>query len=221
MIRVLAELFDGDVATVEVDLYRDPLTDLHPDEARAVASAREPRLLEFRGGRHCARTALAVFGVTGVPILRGEDRSPTWPEGFVGSITHTRARDRGWCGAAVARAAGVRAVGIDAEFDEPLEPKLYERVLTPGERSRLTELPEAERGRYAKLVFSAKESVYKCQYPLSRTFLEFKDVEISVETGGAFRAVLRKDAGPLSSGHVFEGRYTRAGGLVATGLVLR
>ena len=186
-----------------------------------MSRAGSARLLEFRGGRHCARSALGRLGLTGTPVLRASDRAPVWPEGFVGSIAHTRSRERGFCGAAVARAAEVRSVGLDVERDEPLARNLWQRVLTAGEQARIEEKPESEQGFWGKLVFSAKECAYKCQYPLSRQFLEFADVEVTIseERSELFAALLR-DAGPFRGGTVFAGRFTRQGGIIATGMTL-
>jgi 4'-phosphopantetheinyl transferase EntD len=221
---ILPALFGSVVATEEVDLedpLAAPLSDLLPEEAAAITSARGERLLEFRGGRHCARRALGRLGLEGAPVLRASDRAPVWPEGFVGSIAHTRNRERGFCGAAVARASDVRSVGLDVELDTPLERALWSRVLTENERALLEQGPESLRGFLSKLVFSAKECAYKCQYPLSRQFLEFHDVEVSIsEERGELSAVLLRDAGPFHSGTVFAGRFARRDGVIATGITL-
>lgn len=219
---ILDGLFDDDVVAVEADLHRDVLDELTPEEAAALPRAHEHRILEFRGGRHCARAALAGFGVRGASILRHEDRSPIWPPGFVGSITHTRTRDRGWCAAAVARSSDLRGIGLDAEIDEPLERKLWSRVLVPAEQSFLSSQPEDRRGFFGKLVFSAKEATYKCQYGMTREFLEFADVHIELEQDrAAFVAHLLRSAGSLTKGFRFDGRYAHRRGIIATATVLR
>jgi 4'-phosphopantetheinyl transferase EntD len=224
---ILPALFGSDVATEEVRLPGplDPvapvLSDLLPEEAEAIKSARGGRLLEFRGGRHCARRALERLGREGAPVLRTSDRAPVWPEGFVGSITHTRSREGGFCGAAVARASDVRSLGLDVELDAPLERALWARVLTERERALIEQRPEALRGYLSKLVFSAKECAYKCQYPLSRQFLEFHDVEVTIsEERQELSAVLLRDAGPFRGGAVFAGRFARQNGVIATGMTL-
>jgi 4'-phosphopantetheinyl transferase EntD len=222
---VLEGLLDASVVTVEVDLYgEEPLEELLPEEQAALPRARSERRLEFRAGRHCARVALSRLGAPRSPLLPAADRSPLWPAGYVGSITHTRAHrpDRGWCAAAVARATSVRAVGIDGELDEPLEPKLWDRILRPREREWIMARPESERGYWAKLHFSAKEATYKCQYAVTHEFLEFADVEVTVfPDESVFVAVLMRDASALPRGHELRGRYTRRSGVVATAVVLR
>jgi 4'-phosphopantetheinyl transferase EntD len=137
----------------------------------------------------------------------------------VGSITHVRRDGRGFAGAAVARADVVRSVGLDAETDEDLERPLWRRVLREEEQRWIGERPESEQGFWAKLVFSAKESVYKCQYILSHQFLEFAAVSIAPPPGDAtFSASLLVDAPPLAAGTAFRGRYVRRVGYVVSGV---
>jgi 4'-phosphopantetheinyl transferase EntD len=163
--------------------------------------------------------ALARLGVAG-PVLRAPDRSPIWPDGAIGSIAHTRAKERAFCGAAVAHSSAARSLGLDVELEAPLEPKLWKRILREFEAEWISGLPDAERGFAAMVVFSAKESVYKCQHALSRTFLEFADVELDPLDNGLFSATLLRDAAPLPAGFHFSGRYVRRRGLIATGVVL-
>ena len=89
----IGEVLPAGVAACEIS-HSAALNSLHPAEARCVERAAASRLQDFASGRYCARQALAKLGVHGFPLLAGEDRVPNWPEGFVGSITHTD----GYCG---------------------------------------------------------------------------------------------------------------------------
>lgn len=218
---LVAGLFDERVRTCEVDLEEGGFSELHPDEAAQIANAREERILEFRAGRHCARRAMEALGVAPAPVLRAEDRSPVWPAGITGSITHTRTGTHGFCAAAVARTAGLRALGLDVEPDTPLGERLWDRVLSEGELRALRGGGEERLALRAKIVFSAKESTYKCQYVLSGEFLEFHDVRIVLEPDdSAFTAELCRAAGPFERGHPFQGRVRVDGGLVVTAVTL-
>jgi 4'-phosphopantetheinyl transferase EntD len=128
---------------------------------------------------------------------------------MVGSISHTDS----WCAAAVARALEVRSIGIDLELATPLKESLWRRVCTPKERDWLHELPAA--GLTGKILFSAKEAVYKCQYPITNKFLGFHAVEIELGDG-SFRAIFQQEAGEFKPGDVMLGRYLVEEGLVAT-----
>src|SRR5690242_8343874 len=103
MAEILPAIFDEPVATAELDPFVTELPEPDSAEGQLLGRAAPERQLEFRAGRHCARLAMGLLGAAG-PVLRAPDRSPVWPSGIVGSIAHTRTRNRGFCGAAVARA---------------------------------------------------------------------------------------------------------------------
>lgn len=130
------------------------------------------RLLEFTTGRACAHDALELLGVPSDGIAVGPSREPLWPAGIVGSISHSG----DLAVATVAPMALFRSIGVDIEPATPLDPDLQERICRPAELARLRSGPES--ALRAKIVFSAKESVYKCLWPLNRQFLEFSDVEV-------------------------------------------
>lgn len=184
-------------------------------EEPLVEGASQTRIEQFTAGRVCSRAALARFGLAATtPILRGEDRAPIWPKGFIGSISHTDV----WCAAAVGRTDDVRSIGIDLEPSTPLKEALWRRVCTPEERERLREVSAP--GLTAKIIFSAKEAVYKCQYPLTEKFLGFQAVEVELGDDG-FRAVFRQEAGEFQPGDLMSGRYVVDEGLVAAACELR
>ncbi len=186
---------------------REPSPPLFPEELELVASAVEKRRLEFARGRQCARSALRRLGVADGPLLSGSQREPLWPTGVVGSITHTA----GLCLAAVARQSGYISVGIDVEPAAPLERDTAERIATEVEMHALDSLPPL---LAARLVFSAKEAFYKCQFYVTEQFLGFFDVSIALEPQGEFLAELLTDAGPLVSGRSFRGSWRQRGGFL-------
>ncbi len=202
-------LLGAQIETEEIDPHSVE-AGLLKAEHEAIAGAAQTRIEQFTAGRVCSRIALGRFGVAATtPIPRGEDRAPVWPPGFVGSISHTDI----WCAAAVARVEDVRSIGIDLEPATPLKESLWRRVCTPKERDWLHELPTP--GLTSKILFSAKESVYKCQYPITTKFLGFHAVELEIDDG-SFRAVFQQEAGEFKPGDVMSGRYLVEDGLVAT-----
>ena len=207
-------LVSEDVETEEVDPHSVG-GGLLSAERDAIEGAAQTRVEQFTAGRVCSRLALARLGVAATtPIERGEDRAPIWPRGFTGSITHTDT----WCAAAVAQLGELRSLGIDLESATPLKEALWRRVCTPEEREWLRELPDP--GRMGKVLFSAKEAVYKCQYPLTSQFLGFHAVQVEVGDG-SFHAVFRQEVGEFKPGHEMSGRYLVEDGLVATACELR
>lgn len=148
--------------------------DLFAEERDHIARAAPKRQAEFGTARLYARRALAQLGIPPLPLHPWPDRSPRWPAGVVGTITHCD----GFCAVAVARAADARGIGLDAEPDVGLEASLERYTCTPRELRFLDEPSAVERSRLAKIVFCAKEAFYKCQYPTTHTFLDFLDVEL-------------------------------------------
>jgi 4'-phosphopantetheinyl transferase EntD len=184
--------------------------ELHPEEAPFVAGALERRRREFACGRACARRAFADLGLPAPVIPSGAQREPIWPLGVVGSLTHTR----GLCAAAVTTSARYRTLGLDVERERVFEAALIARVADESELEGANALG-MERGALALVAFSAKEAVYKCQFPASGVYLGFHDVRLELEREG-FRASLRVPAGPYGAGHGFRGRWLRSGGFVFT-----
>jgi 4'-phosphopantetheinyl transferase EntD len=192
---------------------------LHPSEEPAVERAVASRRAEFTTGRTCAREALATLGAPAEAVPVGEKRAPVWPAGVVGSITHTR----GFRGAAVAWRAEVRSVGIDAEVHDALPDGVLEAVSSSDERAELARLSAARpEVSWDRLLFSAKESVYKTWFPLTGRWLGFEDAELVPAVDGTFRARLLVE-GPTVDGVVvsaFDGRWAVDGGILVTAIAL-
>jgi 4'-phosphopantetheinyl transferase EntD len=191
---------------------------LFPEEEALVARAVDKRRREFSTARGCARSALAALGVAPVPIPAGEKGSPQWPPGFVGSITHCA----GYRAAAVARARDVLTIGLDAEPDQALPDRVLDVIALPGERARLHDLMASAPGTcWDRLLFSAKESVYKAWFPLTRQWLDFGDADITVNPAdGTFEARLLVTA-PVVGGSPltgFGGRWLACDGLILTAI---
>ncbi|ATO15131.1 4-phosphopantetheinyl transferase [Micromonospora sp. WMMA2032] len=182
---------------------------------RAVPSRRR----DFTAGRMCARRALAALGLPPTPVPAGPDRAPVWPTGVVGAITHTE----GYCAAAVARAADLRAVGIDAERHRALSPGVRRKVCRPDEEAELARLPAGL--PWPTVVFSAKETVYKIWHPVVGTWLGFPDARVTLDLdAGTFRAEIapaRLAAAPVADPPTsMTGRFAVDDDLVRTAAVL-
>jgi 4'-phosphopantetheinyl transferase EntD len=197
-------------------LVDDPDATLFPEEEQQVGKAVEKRRREFTTARVCARRALAVLGFAPAPILAGPKREPLWPAGVVGSITHCA----GYRAAAVARRAEIPTIGIDAEPHGSLPRGVLDQIALPDERASLAVLltrhPEIH---WDRLLFSAKESVYKAWFPLAGRWLGFEDAAITLDPAAGTFAVRLLVAGPdLPAGRLvgFDGRWLVANGLVLT-----
>lgn len=189
---------------------------LLPEEAAALGRVRKDREWEFAAGRTCARRALRALGRPASAIAVGTHREPVWPRGIVGSITHCR----GYCAAAVALERDLAAVGIDGEPHDGLPAGVLEAVTGPAERTALGELPRGE-VHWDRVLFSAKESIYKAWFPLTRRWLDFTDVFLTVDaSGGAFHGrVLASRVAPTAPAR-FDGRFAVRGGFVLTAVTV-
>ena len=139
----------------------------------ALLKAVPKRRAEFLAGRYCADQSLRLFGAHGgAPLAANPDRSPVWPAGFVGSITHTGT----YAAAVVARASSCRGIGIDTEniVEGNTADRLKGLIMTPEELESLQRVESAlSFAQIFTLVFSAKESLYKCLRPIVGTFFGF------------------------------------------------
>jgi 4'-phosphopantetheinyl transferase EntD len=197
-----------------------PLAALPPplpeEEVLLSPGAAEKRRREFSAGRAAARIAMANLGVGALPVLREGDRAPLWPAGLVGSLSHTRD-----CAVAVlAREEQFRSLGVDVEADGPLDDRLLPLICSDRERAWLQR--QDDPGRCAKLIFSAKEAAYKCQYPLSRRLFGFDGMQLDIDLeAGAFEAEFTADQPPFQQGAVIQGRFALGSGIIATLAELR
>jgi 4'-phosphopantetheinyl transferase EntD len=101
----------------------------------------------------------------------------------VGSITLCA----GYRAAAVAMQVHVSAIGIDPEIREPLPPEIVNDICIAEEIAWLRQA--SNQFHWDRVLFSAKESVYKPWFPLTQRWLGFEEVAITDEAAkGAFRA---------------------------------
>jgi len=194
---------------------------LFPEEERAVGAAVDKRRREYATVRRCAREALAALGLPPGPVLSGPKREPLWPDGVVGSLTHCA----GYRAAALARARDLASIGVDAEPNEPLPDGVLASIALPEELAQTAELAAAGGAVcWDRLLFSAKESIYKAWYPLARRWLGFEEARVTVDPdAGTFTAALLvagpvlADGAPLAG---FSGRWLVDRGLVVTAIAV-
>lgn len=192
-----------------VSVARPRLLDdeLFPEERRYIARAVDKRRAEFATARVQARYALAQLGVEPCPLVPHQDRSPHWPPGIRGSISHTA----GCSIVAVTRAPEVAALGVDIEEDTPLPADLVPMVCTSQERLWLDGFGAEERGWLGKLTFSAKEAFYKCQYGVTQTLLDFDEVQLRMDLPAQAFSVtsIKRDGSPWDRIRRISGKFRR------------
>jgi 4'-phosphopantetheinyl transferase EntD len=193
---------------------------LFPEEEAALGSAVDKRRREFTTARHCAHRGLARLKLPVSPIVNGPRGEPRWPAGVVGSITHCE----GYRACALAHATDIVSLGIDAEPNGPLPAGLLADIARPEERQALGELRRTTPGIcWDRLLFSAKEAVYKTWFPLAERWLGFDDATLTIDpTAGTFAARLLVPGPELADGELtsLRGRWLARDGLVLTAIAL-
>lgn len=143
-----------------------------------IQNAVAKRKNEFATGRACAREALSYLGIPSCTVLRGTRGEPIWPAEVAGSITH----DGDYCIASVARRSHVPFLGIDLASTEPLGHELVRLICTFDEAQQILERGVASFSADPfKLVFSIKEAVYKCLFPIVKVVFDFQDVALRID----------------------------------------
>ena len=183
----------------------DPGEAVFPGEEDLVAGAVPRRRREFVTTRRCAREALRELGLPPVAIRSGKTREPLWPAGVGGSLTPCD----GSRAAAGALDGGVAAVGIDAEPDLPLPPEIRDVVIGSGTDPA-----------FDRVVFSAKEALYKAWFPRTGRWLDFTEARVELDAAaGRFTAHLSVTDPAFPA--AVEGRFLIERGLIVTAVVLR
>ncbi|APE42972.1 hypothetical protein BOO69_05695 [Sulfitobacter alexandrii] len=209
--RAVRGLFDGPVAVGLSDPSM-PQPGLFPEEEAALAGMVPDRRREFAAGRAAARLALAEAGHAAQPIPMQDNRAPLWPPGVAGSITHTRRL----CIAVVSDR--VRALGLDAEEDHPMDEEMISTICSEMEISRSGSIPEQ---RFATMIFSAKEAVYKAQFALTGALFGFEVLDVTLEPdAGRFAARFLQPVGPFAVGDSLPGRIAEVAGHLVTGVAI-
>jgi hypothetical protein len=65
-------------------------------ERESMSNVETQRMRELESGRVYAKGALATIGITDIDLPIAQDRSPLWPAGVVGSLTHLTDRSKDW-----------------------------------------------------------------------------------------------------------------------------
>ena len=156
-----------------------------PVEFEQVAHAIEKRQREFLQTRNLARELMSLLGVPAQPILAGPDRAPRWPTGLVGSLTHNDTHGA----VALARSGTLHSVGLDIESRGRIEDRLWDHLFTHNEKLALRALPAEQIQHEATAIFSIKEAFYKFQFPLTKSWVGFQDVEVEKIASAQYQVI--------------------------------
>lgn len=208
--QLLALFSDPRVRILTSAVSDAAIATLSANEAAVLTKAVDTRRREFATARALAREGLErFFGVRGFDLLNAKDRSPIWPTGIEGSISHSKSR--AWV-ALVDSEFGT--IGIDGEERDELKRNLWHLTLLDEEVAYLETLDASIRGRRALALFSAKEALYKAQYPRSRSYMEFTALRVELVEAGFLHCTFQRAVGPFAKGFVAHGRWSDENDLV-------
>lgn len=149
---------------------------LHIDEQKLLSKFSTKRKNEFTCGRIIAKDLLELIGIRNFPVLRGRLGEPIWPEEVAGSISHCDDK----CFVAISRKKYFTSIGVDIDSVEDLPIHLIDSVCTASEKQWIRSMQcQGTICPYTKMIFSAKESAYKCIFPFVQNYIDFIEVEIT------------------------------------------
>lgn len=169
-------MFYGNVSAC-LNKIADHTASLLAEEKHVVETVVQKRREEFSTGRLCAHTAMLSINPHEKPhpLLPGKKREPLWPDGLIGSISHSANS----CLAVVSVDRSIKSLGVDIEKREGIKPGVRDLICQTEELAMLGEYeqnPEAW-----KLIFSAKESVYKALFPILQRWIGFSDATLQFD----------------------------------------
>ena len=175
-------LLSAGACRAAVGRLQDHRSALSADESLHIGHTVESRQFAFSTGRYLAKRALAESGVVVTSIPKHSSRRPVWPEGVVGSITHSRR----YAIAVVGVGSGLAGIGVDLEVAGRVTEGIAETVMSPAERDwcrgALWQEQGADPSRSPPTAytanFSAKEAVFKAVNPIVGLMVGFREVEI-------------------------------------------
>lgn len=140
-----------------------------------IRNAAMKRKLSFIGGRLCAESALKRIGFPNAIVARHDSGAPIWPDGVVGSITHT---DQ-FAYAVACRAINAVSLGIDSEniFSDATLKDVRQLCCTTNENINL--FKSTNNNLVGTIIFSAKESLYKSIHSHINRFVDFSEIELT------------------------------------------
>jgi len=169
------------------------------DEEALSPGATRKRVTEFRLGRAAAHDAMTNLMPQPVKVRKAKGGEPIWPNHITGSITHTR-----YVAAAVLGSKNhIQSIGIDLEETrDHVNLQIAGQFSTEKEQQWIHAHDTDDTNDHThaalklKMLFSAKESLYKAIYQWKRKALGYKSMELTDEPGSNFfRVSIRDDAG--------------------------
>lgn len=207
----------------DLTAYQDELLlDVDPAMAPRLAHTPIARRAAFLAGRYCAMKAFAGAGIPWRGLPANADRTPAWPTGVIGSISHSDSA----AVAAVSRDSDVIGLGVDVEsiIVDSVRDEIGYLVVSGQQEQALLDDCGSDRAAAFTLFFSAKEAFFKAVYAQVGRHFDFHAVAVAGIDKSACTIVLQllDDLCPsLEKGMSFGARFALTREHVTTGLVIR
>ncbi len=175
------------------------------------------RKAEHLAGRLAAREALRGLNCEARLLAVGSHRQPLWPEGIIGSISHTASLAL----AAVAKDSG-RLCGLGIDIESVLSSKQTEEVIDgviQREEYGLLRQATLSVEEALTIIFSAKESLFKALFRHVGEYFEFSAAHITMLSPQTQRFTLQLVqplTATLPAGMTFNGQWHYLDGKIVT-----
>ena len=187
---------------------------IYKEEEKFIKNAVRKRKAEFITGRILAKEILLTIGIENFPLLIGKSRQPLWPKNISGTISHSKE----YCMVAVCENRLYKSIGMDVESVSKMKAKLFSFFCTDDEIESIQENKNLDQNTHGTIIFSAKESFYKLQYPLTHNYLSFKDAKVTVHNDGNFDLTINQNI--FKNEHLnFKGKYLELNNFIFTSIL--
>ena len=150
-----------DSISTQFDFIGKCQLELNQKEALLTKNMSVARRREFIAGRTIVKRMLQDKGINNFPLLMDSYGCPAWPTGTTGSISHKGSI----CGVLLTDNKCYQSLGFDLEKTESLDQGVWKVFSTSDEINQAISLG-LEEGMFANMLFSAKEAIFKCLFPI-------------------------------------------------------
>ena len=107
-------------------------------------------------------------------------------------------------------------------FEQYVDFNIRRHVCVDSELEWLDSLPTKQANLALRIIFSAKESIFKCLYPSTKTYLTFKDAAVTVnKTENSFSFTIFKSCpGIIQQGFRHHGQYSEMDKMLLTSVYI-
>ncbi len=180
----------------------------------ALTTAVAKRRAEYLASRYCGQVLLAQAQANST-VIGTHERVPQWPAGWRGSISHS---DKYALVVIAPESAGLMP-GIDIEQWQPEVMLETADMFASSDEQQLLSSLSLPYPQALLTLFSAKESLYKSQWPEVRRYFDFQAAQVTHvdEAEQRFTLTLTETLTPkLKCGTAFSGSYTFLNNAVIT-----